>query len=102
MPIPGLSIGEDDVYYAKNGSTPVPGSMWSTGESIYLGCVIRVAQGGNSKLKTVFVDDVSLLDVETLDRLREILGDYQVFEVHNNIVGEPLNVVTISEGEIVE
>jgi len=102
MPIEGLSIGEDDVFYSVTPSdTPVPSSKWSTGESIFLGCAIRIAQGDNSKLKTVFVDDVSLLDVETLERLRELLGDYQVFEIHNNIVGKPFNVITIAEGEVV-
>jgi len=103
MPIPGISIGEDDVYWDKGDGIPIPGEKWSTGEGIYIGAGIRVAQGDKSAVKFVIVDDVSLLDEDNLSRLRKLLNGFQVIEVHNAIVGSTkgLNVVTIEDGAVI-
>jgi len=95
LPIPGITIEEDDVYW--NG---VPGSKWSTGESMYIGCAMRVAQVDKSQTNVVFVDDVSLLDEEILLKMRELLGDFQIWEIFNQIIGDPINVITIEDGMV--
>ena len=95
LPIPGITIEEDDVYW--NG---VHGSKWSTGESMYIGCAMRVAQVDKSQTNVVFVDDVSLLDEEILLKMRELLGDFQIWEIFNQIIGDPINVITIEDGMV--
>ena len=94
MPIDGIEIGEDDVVW--NG---VSAEHWSTGEAMLVGCAVRIAQGGD--LKVVFVDNVSLLDVEMLEKMRSLFaGDFQIWEVHNQVVGKPINLIKIVDGTI--
>jgi hypothetical protein len=93
--VKGLTIGDDDVYF--NG---VPYSILSSGEKLYIGCAISSSQLDKTKVKVVFVDNVSLLDIPLLNKLRKLLGKFQVWEVHNAFVGEKLNVITIKSGKV--
>lgn len=96
MPIDGLSLGEDDVLYNGNQFSEI-----SSARKIEISMAIAIKE--NPKLKVCRIEDGSLLDKESWDKVAAMAeaNDFQVWieRIANNPSG---NAIFIEDGEIKE
>lgn len=94
MPVKGLDIREDDVYYKK-----IPFSQVSQSEQIEVSMAIAIAQ--NPKVKIVRIMDGSLLDADKMKKIEEIANkhDFQIW-IERVADEKTKGAIYIEDGEV--